>query len=275
MSFSELFPDLRPWVENLINVWPAYVIKPQFAIWQVWHILAIVVLGGASILVNLRLAGVGITSEPASVIRKNLWPWMHLGVFSIIVSGVLIGMANAERLYDSAAFLVKMLALAAAVIFTYGVTGPIARSDGRVGRGVLIAAIVGGLIWLAALYVFTVRQLINPGMFHVLTALALIALFVLRGRLRLIYVIGGLVLVAAQTVVTHAIIPAEDFARLDPANKAFAAVFTAWIIGFLAVQVLRRERAEEEGGALVKTLAYASILMWVTASAAGRWIAFA
>jgi hypothetical protein len=46
---ASFFPELRPWVEGLVNVWPAYIIKPQFASWQVLHILSLVILGGTTI----------------------------------------------------------------------------------------------------------------------------------------------------------------------------------------------------------------------------------
>jgi hypothetical protein len=54
ITFGELLPSLRPWVQHLDQVWPAYIIKPQFASWEVLHILSLVLLGGASILMNLR-----------------------------------------------------------------------------------------------------------------------------------------------------------------------------------------------------------------------------
>ena len=91
MTVAELFPEIRPWVENLVNVWPAYIIKPQFASWQVLHILSLVILGGSSILLNLRLIGVGITEEPPSEVARNMRPWLHVGVVGITLSGILIG----------------------------------------------------------------------------------------------------------------------------------------------------------------------------------------
>ena len=48
MKFSQLFPHLRPWVLNLVNIWPAYYVKPNFAIWEVFHILSLVILGGSA-----------------------------------------------------------------------------------------------------------------------------------------------------------------------------------------------------------------------------------
>jgi hypothetical protein len=272
MTPAELFPEIRPWVENLVNVWPAPVIKPQFASWQVLHLLSLSVLGGATILLNLRLIGVGLTDESPSEVHRSLRLWLNLGVVGMIASGVLIGMANAERLYDSAAFTVKMLGLLAAVIFTYGVSKPAAKADGAVGRGAGVAALAALTVWAVGLWVFATTQLINPGMFHVLTAGALIVGLVLRGRQRWAYIAGLALLLAVQTVWTHGFIDAEDLARLDPVNKAFAWIFGLYVLGFALLPVLRRTRESRPAAALV---GYAGILMWVSVAAAGRWIAFA
>lgn len=279
MSPADFFPHLRPWVENLANAWPAYIIKPQFASWEVGHILSLVILGGCSIILNLRLIGVGVTSEPPSEIRRNLWPWMHVGVIGIVVSGVLIGMANAERLYDSAAFTVKMLCLLAAVIFTYGVVGPAAKADGILDRRAKVLALVGLAAWLAALFVFTTAKLINPGMFHMLTAAALIVMFVARGSLRWVYLSVLVLLATAMFVLTHLTIDAYDFAKADPTNKAFAWLYAVWIFGVAGWQIAKPspdpDIAASDPDVLTKLAGYATILMWVTAAAAGRWIAFA
>ena len=273
MTPAHFFPELRPWVENLVNVWPAYIIKPNFAWWQVLHILSLVILGGTTILLNLRLIGTGLTEEPPSEIERNLRFWLNLGVVGVVITGILIGMANAERLYDSAAFTVKMVGLLAAIIFTYGATLPTAKADG-VARGLTpVMAGVGLLIWAFAMWVFATTALISPGMFHLITALGLLALFVLRGRLRWIY-LGGLgLLIAAQSIWTHGFIDAEDLERLDPVNKGFAYAFGLWIAGCVTYAVLRRR--PDDARPLPQLIGYVGILMWVSVAAAGRWIAFA
>ena len=162
MNLEQFFPHARPWVENLANIFPGKYVKPQFAWWEVGHVLSLITLGGTTILMNLRLLGAGLTQEPPSEIYRNLRFWQNLGVIGIIVTGVLIGSANAERLYDSAAFIVKMLALLAGVILTYGVSRPVAAADGTVGLLPKIWFALGGAIFLAGLWVFSTSELINP-----------------------------------------------------------------------------------------------------------------
>ena len=125
INLEQFLPAARPWVENLVNVWPTPYVKPNFAFWEVGHVLSLIALGGATILMNLRLIGVGLTQEPPSEIFRNLRVVQTAGVVGIVLTGVLIGMANAERLYDSAAFIVKMLGLIGGLILTYGVSRPV------------------------------------------------------------------------------------------------------------------------------------------------------
>ena len=274
ITFGEMLPTLRPWVQHLDQVWPAYIIKPQFASWEVLHILSLIVLGGSAILMNLRLAGVGLTEEPPSEIYRSLRRWQDAGVIGIVVSGVLIGMANAERLYDSAAFVVKIVALLAGVILTYGASRPIARADGAVSVSARAWFLAGALLWLVSVAIFATAVLANPGMFHVLMAASLIVLVLTRGRSRVIFALGLAVLIIGQVIITHSIIPADDLARLDPFNKVYAWTLALWISGNAGREVLDPGSAPSSGR-ISKLVGYASILVWVTAAAAGRWIAFA
>jgi hypothetical protein len=274
LTFEVFFPALRPWVENLVNVWPAPFVKPQFASFEVLHILALILLGGTAILMNLRLVGAGMADEAPSEVYRNLRRWQDLGVVGIIVTGVLIGMANAERLYDSTAFVVKMIALVAGVVLTYGASRPVARADGAVGAGPRIWLLIGGALFLLGVWVFLTGALINVGLFHLLTAAALIVTIALTGRLRWIYLAGLVALIAVQQVMTHVGVQPDDLAKLDPINKTFFGLYSLWIFGAAALQLFTKGRGAE-AGPVAKLIAYATILVWVIGAAAGRWIAFA
>lgn len=273
LTFEMLFPALRPWVVNLVNVWPAYIIKPQYANWEVLHILSLTLLGGTAILMNLRLLNVGIVEEPPSEIYRNLRRWQDVGVIGIIVSGILIGMANAEKLYDSTAFVVKMCALLGGIVLTYGASRPVARDDGEVSGSAKLWFIVGALIWLAGVVIMATGVLINVGLYHVLTAAALGVLIVTGGRLRWIYLVGLLALIAAQQGMTHIVYKGDDIAHLDPVNKVFTWLYAIWIVG-TAMARLVLTRRETRQGAFVQLIAWSTILVWITGGAAGRWIAF-
>jgi len=274
IEIEQFLPHIRPWVENLANTFPGKQVKPQFAFWEVGHILSLILLGGTTILMNLRLLGVGLTQEPPSEIYRNLRFWQNVGVVGIVFTGLLIGSANAERLYDSAAFIVKMLALIAGIILTYGASRPVAAAEGQVSTASKLWFALGTAIFLLGIWVFLISDLINVGVYHIITAAALIVLFATPGRLRWIYLGVLLAMIAAQFVNTHILIKPDDYDHLNPVNKTWTAVFSAWIGGVAIFQLFRAGRGES-GGPLTKIIAYVTILVWVMGAAAGRWIAFA
>jgi hypothetical protein len=273
MTPAEILPELRPWVENLVNVWPAYIIKPHFASWQVLHIVSLALLGGCSILLNLRLIGVGLVEEAPSEMYRSLRHWITVGVVGIVVSGILIGMTNAERLYYSAAFTVKMVALLAGIILTYGASLPAARADGEMSTASKIWLLVGLGVWAFAMFIFITAELISPGVYHVLTAAALLVAFATRGLARRVYLAGVAALISTQILATHVVFDSMDFERVDPANITFAWLWAAWIAGSVAVPLFRAGPGGD-GRGLTKLVGYFVILVWVSSAAAGRWIAF-
>ena len=275
ISPQDLFPTIAPWVGQLDETFPGAQIKPYFAQWEVLHILSLALLGGASILLNLRLIGAGLTDDSPSEVRRGVLPWLNLGVVGVVFTGILIGTSNPERLYTSEAFTAKMLGLAAALVLTYGVSLPTARRDGRLGAGSGVAAAIGLALFGLCLGVFAVAKLVNPGLWHVIIAAALIVLFVTRGVTRIIYLVGLLALMATQLAIHQVIYKPDDYAHLDPANKVMILVYLAWILAGAALQIVSAGRNAGGGGAATKALAYASILVWVATAAAGRWIAFA
>jgi hypothetical protein len=274
MAPQDFFPGAAAWVATLDDTFPGAWVKPYFAHWEVGHILALALLGGCSILLNLRLIGYGLTDERPAEVRRGVLTWLNVGVVGVVLTGLLIGASNAERLYTSEAFTAKMLGLAAALVLTYGVSLPVAKADGRANGAVHAAGLVGLLLWAASLWVFGVSKLINPGVWHVIFAAGLIVLFATRGLTRIVYLAGGVALVVALYVMNKIVISPDDYARLDPMNKGMAWAFAGWILAAVAVQLVASGRGSE-GGPFTKGLAYAAILVWVTTAAAGRWIAFA
>lgn len=275
LNLEHFFPHAKTWVESLATIPPAtWVNGPTFgyASWEVGHIVSLILIGGTTILMNLRLLGAGMTQERPADIYKNLRTLQNIGVIGIVVTGILIGSANAVKLYDSSAFTVKMMALLAGVILTYGVSRPVAAANGAVATMPKIWFAIGGAIFLAALWIFSTTDLIDVGVYHVITAAALILIAVTRGRLRWAYIAGLVALILAQFVQTHFVIKADDYDHLNPVNKVYTVLYSLWIVGTALITLLRGRG--EEGGPLTKLVAYSTMLVWVLGAAAGRWIAF-
>jgi len=110
------------------------------------HLLALAMLGGAVLMLDLRLLGLGLTGQPASTLERETRPWLIGALAVMVITGSLLGVSEALKLYDKRAFWVKMIALACALVFTFAIKGPLARRDpGAVGKA---AALVSLALWL-------------------------------------------------------------------------------------------------------------------------------
>jgi hypothetical protein len=110
------------------------------------HLLALALLGGAILMLDLRLLGLGLTGQPASRVERETRPWLIGALATMVVTGGLLGVSEALKLYDKRAFWVKMIALSCALVFTFAIKGPLARRDpGAIGKA---AALVSLALWL-------------------------------------------------------------------------------------------------------------------------------
>ena len=83
------------------------------------HLVALAFIGGAILLVDLRLIGVGLSEQPLERIERDVRPWMATCLVVLIVTGVLLFSSEAVKCYYSFAFWVKMVSLALAIVFWY------------------------------------------------------------------------------------------------------------------------------------------------------------
>ena len=111
------------------------------------HLLALALLGGSLLMVDLRLLGVGLAGQAPSAVERAARPWLILAVSTLIVTGVLIGLSEALKLYGKPAYWVKMATLAVALIFTFAVKNPLAHRDVS-GPAARALAVVSLALWL-------------------------------------------------------------------------------------------------------------------------------
>ena len=90
-----------------------------FPLVETIHILALAVLLGSVFLIDLRLLSIAIRRWTPAQIMEQVRSMMNWSVGIILVSGVLLFVAEPRKLYDNAAFFPKMTLLALAIIFQY------------------------------------------------------------------------------------------------------------------------------------------------------------
>src|SRR5262247_2988947 len=94
--------------------------KWAFAAFEAGHLLALAMLGGAVLLVDLRILGFGMKDEPLRKLARAAQPWLIAGLTGMIVTGVPLLASLAEsKYYGNEAFRLKMYFLAAALLFTF------------------------------------------------------------------------------------------------------------------------------------------------------------
>jgi hypothetical protein len=93
------------------------------------HLLALAVIGGAVLVLNLRLLGLGLTQQPLPQLWRDTRPFLLGSLITMLVSGGLLFTSEAVKLYYHEAFWVKMTSLLLAMIFTFTVVRRVALMD--------------------------------------------------------------------------------------------------------------------------------------------------
>ena len=103
-----------------------------FPVVEVFHLVGLAVIGGAILVVDFRLLGLGLRSHPVARLARDMQPWVVGSLVLMIVSGFPLFLSEAIKCYYSFAFWTKMTALLLAVLFTFTIRRAVAFApDGR------------------------------------------------------------------------------------------------------------------------------------------------
>ena len=100
-----------------------------FPVIESFHLLALAVLGGSILLVDLRMLGFGLKGSSVSALARDARPFTIGAVIMLISTGVPLFLAEAIKCYYSQAFWVKMTTLAIAIIYTFTIRTRVTRSE--------------------------------------------------------------------------------------------------------------------------------------------------
>lgn len=96
---------------------------------EAFHLVALAVIGGAVLLVDFRLLGLGLKRQPVAELARDAQPFLIGSLLFMIASGVPLFMSEAIKCYYSFAFWTKMTALALAIIFTFTIRRRVTLAD--------------------------------------------------------------------------------------------------------------------------------------------------
>jgi hypothetical protein len=104
------------------------------AVFNLGHLLALVVFVGSVLIVDLRLLGAGVTAQPVARLARDARPWMMGAYLALLITGIPQMTTYAMKQYYSPFFWFKMEVMVVAVIFTLTVRQKITQADeARVG----------------------------------------------------------------------------------------------------------------------------------------------
>jgi hypothetical protein len=90
-----------------------------FALLEVIHLLGLTLLLGAISVLDLRLLGAGLRDQSITQIASDTSPIIRIGLATSALTGVVLAVAEANKLYYSEPFIIKMILFVLAVIFTF------------------------------------------------------------------------------------------------------------------------------------------------------------
>ena len=91
----------------------------MFPVIESVHLTALCLMGGALILVDLRLLGFGLHEVGLDDLERHVRPWLVAGVTVMLSTGVLLFLSEAIKCFYNTSFWVKMITLPVALLFTF------------------------------------------------------------------------------------------------------------------------------------------------------------
>jgi hypothetical protein len=143
---------LLPFFKWCDSTWVGETIRGSrlyFPIIETFHLLALTILFGAVLVLNLRLCRLMMKNQPTQQVAMDLAPWTWWSLVVILISGIMLFLSEAMKCYASAPFQVKMVFLFLAIVYHFTIHRKVSRSsrEPRLGWGVAIG-LVNFVLWL-------------------------------------------------------------------------------------------------------------------------------
>jgi len=108
------------------------------------HLAALAVIGGAVLVVDMRMLGLGLKKTPVAQLATDAQPYLTGSLIVMLLTGIALYSSEATKCYASVAFWIKMVSLLLAIIFTYTVKKRVAAGDDTtvsIGTSRLVGAV--------------------------------------------------------------------------------------------------------------------------------------
>jgi hypothetical protein len=98
-----------------------------FPVIEATHLLGLCVLGGAVLIVDLRMLGLGLKSHPIPHVARDARPWFVGALIVMLLTGWALFTSEAIKCYYNTSFWVKITTLPIAIVLTLLIRDRIAR----------------------------------------------------------------------------------------------------------------------------------------------------
>jgi hypothetical protein len=120
-----------------------------FPLIEAIHLLGLGLIGGAVLVVDLRLLGLGLRRQSVAQVARDAQPWLLGSLILMITTGGLLFLSEAIKCYYHTAFWLKMTSLFLALVFTFTVQRKVTMADQTRLRPLWskVVALVSVLLW--------------------------------------------------------------------------------------------------------------------------------
>src|SRR5512142_1104051 len=127
-----MWQALKPFFEWNDKAWLGQAIAGTiwaFPVIETIHILALTMMFGAIVIIDLRMMGFGLRKQPVSVLAKNLEPYMTWGLVTMLATGYILFTSEAMKCFVNEGFKFKMEVLFPAIILQFTLLRWITHQD--------------------------------------------------------------------------------------------------------------------------------------------------
>jgi Family of unknown function (DUF6644) len=120
-----------------------------FPLIEAIHLLGLGVIGGAVLLVDLHLLGLGLRRQSVAQLARDAQPWLIGSLCLMGITGGLLFLSEAIKCYYHEAFWFKMASLFLAIVFTFTIQRKVVMADETRLRSLSskLVAIVSLILW--------------------------------------------------------------------------------------------------------------------------------
>jgi hypothetical protein len=147
-----LSESFRPYFDWAGNTWLGTTVRDTvwaFPLIETFHLLALAILLGTVLIVNLRVFGIGKRFLPASQLARQFEAWMLASIGVLIATGIPMAFSEPMKCFESYSFPIKMGLIVLGIVSQFTIQRRwIMKGDADPAKA-RIAAVISIFVWTA------------------------------------------------------------------------------------------------------------------------------